>query len=307
MMKPVSRVCGDNASAVLGKPVIDWPKLLWNGGAIISSFVLAPLFFSWSALFMCVAVTYFSLLIGHSVGMHRFMIHRTFVCAKWLEYSLIYLGTLVGVAGPFGILRIHDLRDWAQRQPEAHDFFTHNRGYFRDLTWQLFYRFDFEFPPKFQIEAEKRENSFYQFMEWSWRGHQLPFAVLLYSIGGTSWVVWGICVRVAISGLGHWSVTYFCHNPVQRKGGKRWQVRNVGVQAYNLPGLGFITYGECWHDNHHAFPESARIGLEKHQTDPGWWVLSILDSLGLIKNIGLPRMISKQDDLIDLQYKPAEK
>jgi fatty-acid desaturase len=47
----------------------------------------------------------------------------------------------------------------------------------------------------------------------------------------------------------------------------------ASAQASNLPGLGLFTYGECWHNNHHAFPESARIGLDPGQADPGWWVL----------------------------------
>lgn len=273
---------------------------------IMAACILAPLFFSWSAFILFVCFTYISLLIGHSVGMHRLMIHRTFQCPKWVEYLLIYIGTLVGVAGPFSILRIHDLRDWAQRQPEAHDFFTHERGYVRDLTWQLFYRFQFAEPPQFQIEAEKMDDRFYRFMEASWRWQQLPLALLLYALGGLPWLVWGICVRVSISVIGHWSVTYFCHNPVSAKGGKRWQVRDVGVQAFNLPGLGLLTYGECWHDNHHAFPESARIGLEPGQPDPGWWMIAIMKKAGLAYAIGVPRAPSKRKDLIDLADNHAD-
>jgi stearoyl-CoA desaturase (delta-9 desaturase) len=44
-------------------------------------------------------------------------------------------------------------------------------------------------------------------------------------------------------------------------------VKGASVQASNIPWIGFITHGECWHNNHHAFPEFARIGLEKGQTD----------------------------------------
>ena len=305
-MKPVFRVTGDNASAAMGQPIVDLGKVFWNGAMIALSCSLAPIFFSWSALIMFVCMTYFSLLIGHSVGMHRMMIHRTFRCAKWLEYLLIYIGTLVGVAGPFSILRIHDLRDWAQRQNQAHDFFTHKRAYLRDLLWQLFYRFEFERPPHFSVEPDKANDRFYRFMELSWRWQQLPLAALLYGLGGMPWLIWGICVRVSISVIGHWSITYFCHNSVKRIGGKRWHVRDVGVQAYNLPGLGILTYGECWHDNHHAFPESARIGLEHGQADPGWWVILCLKKLGLAYQVGLPRAASERQDLIDIADNDAD-
>ena len=53
---------------------------------------------------------------GHSLGMHRKLIHDSYQCPKWLEYSLVYLGTLVGLAGPYGMVHTHDMRDWAQRQ-----------------------------------------------------------------------------------------------------------------------------------------------------------------------------------------------
>jgi len=89
-------------------------------------------------------LTYCSLLVGHSAGTHRMMIHKTFQRPKWLERILIYIGVVVGMAGPFGILRIHDLRDRAQRQNACHDFFAYRRSYWKDLFWQLTYRFQFD-------------------------------------------------------------------------------------------------------------------------------------------------------------------
>jgi fatty-acid desaturase len=46
--------------------------------------------------------------------------------------------------------------------------------------------------------------------------------------------------------------------------------------------------GECWHNNHHAFPGSARLGLAAGEWDPGWWVLSGLKRIGLVWGIRLP-------------------
>jgi len=113
-------------------------------------------------------------------------------------------------------------------------------------------------------------------------------------MGGISWVIWGICIRVFISTIGHWSITYVCHNP----GPGRWHVKDAGVQASNIPFAGFITHGECWHNNHHAFPESARIGLEPGQTDPAWQIIKFLQTLKLATNIGLPRSENQREDLI---------
>lgn len=154
MMKPVLRVQDLNGSAVAGRLVLDIKKALWNWSMIASALVLGPMTFTWGAFSMCLILTYCSLLVGHSAGMHRMMIHKTHQCPKWLERSLIYIGVLVGMAGPFSILRIHDLRDWAQRKKECHDFFSHRRSYWKDILWQLSCRFDFTSPPAFIIEAE---------------------------------------------------------------------------------------------------------------------------------------------------------
>jgi sn-1 stearoyl-lipid 9-desaturase len=116
----------------------------------------------------------------------------------------------------------------------------------------------------------------------------------LFAIGGWGWVVWGVCVRVTVSVAGHWVVTYLTHNPGQTT----WLVKDAGVQASNLPGYGLMTMGECWHNNHHAFPESARIGLAKHEFDPGWVVISMLKRVGLVSRVGEPRALSERTDLV---------
>jgi fatty-acid desaturase len=296
MMKPVNRIDATTASPILGLPVVDLPKAAWNGTMLLGSLIFAVPLFHWSALALFACMTYVTLLLGHSVGMHRLMIHRTFSCPKPVERILIYLGVLVGVAGPFGIIRIHDIRDWAQRQPACHEFFAHKRSLPADLLWQLFFRFEFEHPPALTIEPHWSADPFYRFLDRTWRFHQLVPAVPLFLIGGWSWIVWGVFLRVIVSAAGHWTITYFCHNP----GPGRWRVRGAGVQASNLPGLGLLTYGECWHNNHHAFPESACIGLEQNQPDPAWWIIRFLERAGLAHDIGRPRSPESREDLLDL-------
>jgi stearoyl-CoA desaturase (delta-9 desaturase) len=63
-----------------------------------------------------------TLCLGHSLGMHRRLIHNSYECPLWLEYLFIHLGVIVGLAGPFGMTRTHDLRDWAQRQASCHPY-----------------------------------------------------------------------------------------------------------------------------------------------------------------------------------------
>ena len=293
-MRPaVFRVEGSGADPLRGRVVWAAEKSLWINFCLICFVLGAVLWTTTSAVVLFVVFTYLSLLLGHSVGMHRKIIHRTYECSKWLEQVLVYLGVIVGMAGPFGLIRVHDVRDWAQREPNCHDFFSHRQPLWKDAMWQLNCRFQFEKPPMLRIEREIGDDRFYRFLERTWILQQVPIALIFFWLGGWAWVVWGVFGRVFVSVAGHWTVTYLTHNP----GPRRWIVPSAGVQASNLPGAGFITMGECWHNNHHAFPESARIGLAPGETDPGWHVLQWLQSAGLVWNVGLPRENSAQEDL----------
>ncbi|WP_416832834.1 MAG: acyl-CoA desaturase [Erythrobacter sp.] len=298
MMEPVIRIDGSGADPCAGIVRIDWPKAIWNG-TMIAGTVAALAVATWQAVLMFLVLTYGTLLVGHSVGMHRMMIHRTFRAKPWVARALIYVGTLVGVSGPSGIIRIHDTRDWAQRKAECHDFFAHRAGFWQDLAWNLFSRFEFVRPPRITIEPAISADPFYRFLDVTWRWQQAPLALTLYWAGGWPFVLWGICARVFVSTAGHWSVTYFCHRPDLGTSPGRWLVKDAGIQASNLPGLGLVTYGECWHNNHHAFPESARIGLEPGQVDPGWWVIAALERLDLVTAVGKPRGPDAREDLLE--------
>jgi stearoyl-CoA desaturase (delta-9 desaturase) len=295
MMAPVHRISSHKANSLDGTVRLDIPKSVWNGIMIGSFIILAPTQTNIAAICLGIGLTYITLLFGHSIGMHRMMIHRSFKAKSWLKYFLIYLGTLVGIGGPTSIIKIHDIRDWAQRAPYCHDFFSHRRSFLRDLSWQLFYKFDFVHPPKIEIEAEISDNRFLSHLDHYWRLHQFGLACLLFILGGLPFVVWGICFRVCLSTIGHWTVTYICHNP----GPGKWDVPAAGVQASNLrlSNLfgGWITHGECWHNNHHAFPESARIGLYENQIDPAAWLIEKMGALGLVWDVGSPR-----EDIEDL-------
>ena len=276
-----------------GEVVVVPAKVLWNGGLLACVVIFGPATFSVGALLLCVVTTYVTLLLGHSVGMHRRMIHKSYDCPKWLERVLVYVGVTVGMAGPFGLLEVHDVRDWAQREQHCHDFFAHRRPLWLDALWQLTCRFRFARPPRFTLEPEFASDPWYQWMQRTWMLQQLPIAAVLFVLGGWPWVVWGVCVRVTLSVTGHWVVTYLTHNP----GPGRWQVLGAGVQASNLPGYGLLTMGECWHNNHHAFPESARIGLLPGEVDPGWCVIRCLHRVGLITRVGVPREHAQREDL----------
>ena len=110
----------------------------------------------------------------------------------------------------------------------------------------------------------------------------LPWA-LLYLGGGWGFVFWGVW-RVSVSVFGHWVVGYLAHNT----GPGRWQVHGAACRVQRP--LRLVTMGECWHNNHHAFPGSARLGLHPGEWDPGWAVIQPpAANLGLVSRVGLPR------------------
>ena len=255
----------------------------WNGTMLAGAMVGVPLTLSWSAVALFIALTAVTLLAGHSVGMHRRLIHRSFECPPWLEFALVYAGVLVGLAGPIGMIRTHDLRDWAQRQSDCHSYLAHRESMLRDAWWQLHCRLILDHPPGF-APGDTVESCAYRWLERSWRWQQLPLALLLWAAGGWAWVVWGICLRVSVCVTGHWFVGHLAH----RRGPQSWLGRDAGVQAHDVPWAAIPTMGEAWHNNHHAFPGSARIGIHPGQSDWGYAFILLLARLGLAWNIRTP-------------------
>jgi stearoyl-CoA desaturase (delta-9 desaturase) len=276
------------------KPV----KSLWISSMTVAALVGGPIFFTWGALAVFVATTAVTVCLGHSLGMHRRLIHRSYDCPRWLERLFVYLGTIVGMAGPYGMIRQHDIRDWAQRKPHCHPYLAHRSSILRDGYWQLHCELTLAYPPALVLEHRVRDDRFYQFIDRTFMAQQLPWAILFYAVGGMPWLVWGIAARVAASVTGHWLVGYFAHN----RGPRSWHIEGAGVQGYNVPYCGLITMGEAWHNNHHAFPGSARLGLHDGEADPGWWILRALESIGLVRNVKTPEMLPHRPNLVPLPH-----
>jgi len=274
-------------------------KIFWMLPIYIIAFVGGYLTFSWSALFICLFLTALTLCFGHSLGMHRLFIHRAYKTYKPLEYLMVHLGVLVGLAGPLGMMRTHDLRDWAQRQNKCHAYFGHKESFFKDGFWQIFCNINLKTPPQIKLESQVADDKVYQWMEKYWMWQQLPWAILLFVLGNISWVVWGIFVRVAICVTGHWLIGYFAHNTGQRD----WHIEGADVQGFNVRFASFLTFGESWHNNHHAYPGSALLGIHPNQPDPGWWALLGMQKLGLAWDIKTHIDLSERAELKALRRK----
>jgi stearoyl-CoA desaturase (delta-9 desaturase) len=104
-------------------------------------------------------------------------------------------------------------------------------------------------------------------------------------------------MRVVVSILGHWMIGYFAHN----HGHRNWHINNASIQGHNVKFASLLTMGESWHNNHHAFPGSAKLGLESGQWDPGWWVLTLMEKLGIAWDIVLPIHLPNRPELVTTQ------
>jgi stearoyl-CoA desaturase (delta-9 desaturase) len=293
-----------DTNAWQGKVVWSWSKSLWVTAMTLTGVVGGYYTFSLENSLVFLITTAITLCLGHSLGMHRRFIHASYACPKWLEHLFVYLGVLVGLAGPFGMMYTHDLRDWAQRQQRCHPYFGHKTSFFRDGFWQMHCDLILAHPPHFVPEQAVAADHFYQFMEKTWMWQQLPVAVLLFFLGGIDWIIWGVCLRVAVSVTGHWLIGHFAHNT----GDREWHVEGAAVQGFNIRFCGLITMGECWHNNHHAFPNSALLGIHANQSDPGWWVLRIMERLNLAWDIKRPEDLPVRPELVPIieQASPAQ-
>lgn len=269
-------------------------KSLWLTGMATAAIVGGAATFTWSAFALFVFATSTVLLFGHSLGNHRKLVHDSFQCPDWLAYLLVYAGTQVGLCGPLGLLRQHDLRDYAQRLPDCHDYLRHGRAFWVDAWWQLHCDLHLDHPPVLKLEPRVANDRFYRFLERTWMLQQLPPALALFALGGWGFVFWGVCARITACVVGHWLIGHFAHN----HGAMHFTVKGAAVQGRNIRFASLLTMGECWHNNHHAYPGSARLGLFPGEWDPGWWVLALLRQAGLVWQLRLPEDLEPRPELV---------
>jgi stearoyl-CoA desaturase (delta-9 desaturase) len=126
------------------------------------------------------------------------------------------------------------------------------------------------------------------FYVWLNNYHWVPLAlsaVLLFAIGGLPLVLWGICVRVVFGLHATWLVNSATHLWGRRRFNTRDDSRNNWWVA-------LITFGEGWHNNHHAHPTSARHGLAWYEFDPSWILITVLRFFGVAKAIRVAKVTS---------------
>ena len=238
---------------------------------------LFPAFFSWKAVGVALLLYWVTGGLGITLGFHRLITHRSFETPKWLEYFLAFCGTLACQGGPIawvGMHRIHHLH--SDQELDPHDS---NKGFFwSHLRWMFYHSPAFADVPRFTKDI--KDDPFYQFLEKYMLPIQFALGGLLLLWGGWSFVVWGVFVRLIFV----WHCTWFVNSATHKFG---YQTYDAKDHSTNCWWVALLTYGEGWHNNHHAFQYSARHGLKWWEIDLTWMTIQVLQFLGLATNVKL--------------------
>jgi stearoyl-CoA desaturase (delta-9 desaturase) len=108
---------------------------------------------------------------------------------------------------------------------------------------------------------------------------------VLFAIGGLPLMLWGVFFRV-VFGL---HATWLVNSATHMWGGRRFITRD---NSRNNWWVALITFGEGWHNNHHAHPTSARHGLAWYEFDPSWIQIKVLKFLGIAKSVRVAKVTS---------------
>jgi fatty-acid desaturase len=258
----------------------DWSKSLWLWGLLVPAVVFGLPALTVRLSVMAGCLTLLTLCLGHSVGLHRGIIHRTYETHPFVRGVLAELFVLTGLGGPLSWARLHAVRDYWQNQREAPPSLGYAHSLAKDFWWNLHCRFGTdETVPLRRLPPDVMNDRFLRFLEATWPLHTLAFALVVFALGGADAVAVCVALRVVLSILGHWAIGYASHV----WGEERYVIDGASTSGRNSWVLGVISFGEGFHNTHHAFPNSARMGLRWYEFDLGWYALLALRELGLVQ------------------------
>ena len=238
-----------------------WAPIIWIGGLHVGALLaFVPGWFSWSGLALCLLLHWMTGGIGICMTYHRLLTHRSFALRpRWLEYLFTIIGTCASEGGPIGWVADH--RRHHANSDEENDTHTPARGILLgshglvdDSTTRR---------PSIRpsiIRSGRRTSIATPSIDGSTPTTSSSRSSLfagLYAAGGMSWLVWGGFVRTVFVLHSTWLVNSATH---------LWGYRSHSTRddSTNLWWVALLTYGEGWHNNHHAYQTSARHGLR-------WW------------------------------------
>jgi stearoyl-CoA desaturase (delta-9 desaturase) len=233
--------------------------------------------------------------LGVTVGYHRLFTHRTFQAAPSVVLALAVLGSMAGQGGVVSWAALHRRHhECSDREGDPHSPNLSGggfRGRLRGLAHSHFlwmHRHDYPNIVHYTPDLLKNRMVVRVSRAYYWivvSGVLLPALigglVTLSWTGALSGLLWGGLVRIFLLEHIVWAINSVLHSYGTKPYDSREQSRNGALFA-------LLTLGEAWHNNHHAFPESASFGLDWYRADPGFWLIRLLAACGLVWDIGLP-------------------
>ncbi len=130
---------------------------------------------------------------------------------------------------------------------------------------------------------DMQKDPYYRWLHRYYVWLQLPLGILLYTLGGWSFVLWGIPLRLAIVYHATWTVNSVTHT---------WGTQPFDTEdkSSNNKWVAAFTFGEGWHNNHHKFPSSAKQGILPGQIDLTCYHILLLKKLGLARDVKVQRL-----------------
>ncbi|MCS7024231.1 MAG: fatty acid desaturase [Bryobacteraceae bacterium] len=267
----------------------DRRQINWLTSIVLAVFhlgaVAAPFFFEWRAVLVAFVLYWFAVGWGISLGYHRLHTHRGYKCPLWWEYFLALCGALTLEGGPIFWVATHRIHHQKSDKPgDPHS--PRDGAWWSHIGWILLGEAkhnNTKLMAKYAPDLAKHK--FYVWLnDWHW----VPMAVLgfiLFAFGGLPMVLWGICFRVVVGLHATWLVNSATH----MWGSRRFATRD---DSRNNWWVALVTFGEGWHNNHHAHPSSARHGLAWYEFDISYLTLKLMEKIGLIWNLQVARVNS---------------
>jgi len=268
------------------------PKLHKTWGTIVfmlaihllSIFALQPKFWSMPAVITLFFFYWLTACLGVTLGYHRLLSHRSFVVPLWLERFFATCGAISCQHGPIDWVGLH--RHHHSFSDTEVDHHNSKRGFWwSHMGWMFKDVEALKAVPKLSRDLIK--DPYYRFLNKYFLFLQIPIGLTLYAIGeelgvgGWSLVLWGIPLRLVIV----YHITWLVNSATHCWGTIAF---DSGDESRNNAWVAALTFGEGWHNNHHAFPNSAKQGLFKGQIDLTWEHIKLLARLGFAKRVKLP-------------------
>ncbi|HEY4740078.1 MAG TPA: fatty acid desaturase [Candidatus Acidoferrales bacterium] len=240
--------------------------------------IVALFYFTWTGFFVAVALWWISTSLGIGMGYHRLLTHRGYKIPRWLEYSLTVCATLALEGGPIFWVATHRIhhqfsdQDGDPHSPVEGTWWAH-------MGWILVGKsMHHDTSTLARYVPDLAKDKFYV---WITKYHYVPLiavGVILLTVGGWPIVLWGIFLRTVVGLQTTWLVNSATHS----WGTRRYKTRDMST---NSLWVALLTWGEGWHNNHHAHPTSARHGLKWYEIDFNWYGIWILNKLGLARDL----------------------